>query len=229
LVRIHKLVTEIEPGIVVVDPVTGLLHSGAPPDTRSTLLRLVDFLKSKTITALMTTLIHPSESEEQTEVNVSSLVDSWLMLRDIESGGERNRGIYILKARGLAHSNQIREFRLTDHGVELREVYLGEGGLLTGSARVIQEAKDATAALQARREIERKQFVLQRKRRVLDSQIAALQLELEAEELESQHLIEEEEQKLRKSQQDRTEIAKSRRVRAHMEPDGGSRSNGGRK
>jgi circadian clock protein KaiC len=229
LVRIHKLVTEIEPGIVVVDPVTGLLHSGAPPDTRSTLLRLVDFLKSKTITALMTTLIHPSESEEQTEVNVSSLVDSWLMLRDIESGGERNRGIYILKARGLAHSNQIREFRLTDHGVELREVYLGEGGLLTGSARVMQEAKDATAALQARREIERKQFVLQRKRRVLDSQIAALQLELEAEELESQHLIEEEEQKLRKSQQDRTEIAKSRRVRAHMEPDGGSRSNGGRK
>jgi circadian clock protein KaiC len=229
LVRIHKMVTDIEPGIVVVDPVTALLHSGAAPETRSTLLRLVDFLKSKQITALMTTLTHPSDAQEETEVNVSSMVDAWLMLRDIESGGERNRGIYILKARGLAHSNQIREFRLTDQGVELREVYLGASGLLTGSARLMQEAKDASAALQARRENERKQFLLQRKRKVLDAQIAALQLELETEKLKSQQLIEEEEQKLRKSQQDQTEMAKSRRVRANADSDGGTRSNGGRK
>ena len=95
----------------------------------------------------MTTLTSGSDAQEQTEVDISSLVDTWLLLRDIESGGERNRGLYILKARGVAHSNQIREFLLTDHGVELREVYLGEAGLLTGSARVTQEAKDESAAL----------------------------------------------------------------------------------
>ena len=111
------------------------------------LLRLVDFLKEEQITALLTTLTGGSDALEQTEVNISSLVDTWLLLRDIESGGERNRGLYILKARGIAHSNQIREFLLTSRGVELRDVYLGEAGLLTGSARVTQEAKDESAAL----------------------------------------------------------------------------------
>ncbi len=158
----------------------------------------------------MTTLTSGSDAQEQTEVNISSLVDAWLLLRDIESGGERNRGLYILKARGVAHSNQIREFLLTDHGVELREVYLGEAGLLTGSARVTQEAKDASAALLARQEIERKQLLLERKRKALDAQIAALQLELETEEQESRQLIAQEELKIVKWEQDRGEMAKSR-------------------
>ncbi|HWD00305.1 MAG TPA: circadian clock protein KaiC [Candidatus Sulfopaludibacter sp.] len=212
LARIHKMVVDIKPSTVVVDPVTGLLNSGSPPETRSMLLRLVDFLKSKQITAVMTTLTHTPDWQEQTEVNVSSLVDAWLMLRDIESGGERNRGLYILKARGLAHSNQIREFHLSDQGVELREVYLGDAGLLTGSARLMQEAKDESAAILARQEIERKQFLLRRKRKVLDAQIAALQLDLETEEMESQQIIAEEEQKLHKWRQDRSEMAKSRHV-----------------
>ena len=127
---------------------------------------------------------------------MSSLVDAWLLLRDIESGGERNRGIYILKARGVAHSNQIREFLLTNHGVELREVYLGEAGMLTGSARITQEAKDASTALLGRQEIEKKQLLLERKRKALDSQIAALQLDLEAEEQESQQIIAQEKLKV---------------------------------
>ena len=162
----------------------------------------------------MTTLTGGADAQEQTEVNISSLVDTWLLLRDIESGGERNRGLYILKARGIAHSNQIREFLLTDHGVELREVYLGEAGLLTGSARVTQEAKDASAALLARQEIERKQFLLERKRKALDAQIAALQLELETEEQESRQLIAQEELKLKKWEQDRGEMARSRSANA---------------
>ena len=95
----------------------------------------------------MTTLTSGADAQERPRSDISSLVDAWLLLRDIETGGERNRGIYILKARGIAHSNQIREFLLTNHGVELRDVYLGEAGLLTGSARVTQEAKDASAAL----------------------------------------------------------------------------------
>ena len=170
--------------------------------------------------------------QEQTEVNISSLVDTWLLLRDIESGGERNRGLYILKARGVAHSNQIREFLLTDHGVELREVYLGEAGLLTGSARVTQEAKDASAALLARQEIERKQLLLERKRKALDAQIAALQLDLETEEQESRQLIAQEELKLKKWEQDRGEMARSRSASTGVQERRSGRSakaRGGRK
>jgi circadian clock protein KaiC len=210
LVKIHKIIAEIEPSIVVVDPVTGLLHAGTESETRSILLRLIDFLKEKQITALITTLTSGAIAQEQTEIDISSLVDAWLLLRDIESGGERNRGLYILKARGIAHSNQIREFLLTNHGVELREVYLGEAGLLTGSGRVTQEAKDASAALLARQEIERKQLLLQRKRVVLDAQIAALKLDLETEEQESQQLIAQEKLKIVKGERDRGAMARSR-------------------
>jgi circadian clock protein KaiC len=192
-------------------------------ETRSTLLRLVDFLKEQHITALMTTLTSGSDAQEQTEVNISSLVDAWLLLRDIESGGERNRGLYILKARGVAHSNQIREFLLTDHGIDLREVYLGDAGLLTGSARVTQEAKDAAGAMSARQEIERKQLLLARKRKALDAQVAALQLELETEEQESLQLVAQEELKLKQWDQARGEMARSRSVNAVI-PKGNSGS-----
>jgi len=223
LVKIHKILKEFEPRSVVVDPLTALLHSGTAIETRSTLLRLVDFLKEQHITALMTTLTSGSDAQEQTEVNISSLVDAWLLLRDIESGGERNRGLYILKARGVAHSNQIREFLLTDHGIDLREVYLGDAGLLTGSARVTQEAKDAAGAMSARQEIERKQLLLARKRKALDAQVAALQLELETEEQESLQLVAQEELKLKQWDQARGEMARSRSVNAVI-PKGNSGS-----
>ena len=210
LVKIHKVIEEIKPRIVIVDPVTGLLHAGTESETRSILLRLIDYLKEKQITALLTTLTSGASAMEQTEIDISSLVDAWLLLRDIESGGERNRGLYILKARGVAHSNQIREFLLTNHGVELREVYLGESGLLTGSGRVNQEAKDASAAILAGQEIERKQLLVQRKRMVLDAQIAALQLNLETDVQESQQIIAQEKLKIVKWERDRGEMARSR-------------------
>jgi circadian clock protein KaiC len=231
LVKIHKIIKDTDPSIVVVDPVTGLLSAGTANETRSMLLRLVDFLKAQQITALMTTLTSGADVQEQTEVAISSLVDTWLLLRDIESGGERNRGLYILKARGIAHSNQIREFLMTDHGVELREVYLGEAGLLTGSARVTQEARDESAALQARQEIERKELLLERKRKALDAQIAALQLDLETEEQQSQQLIAQEELKVRKWEQDRSEMAKSRSGAAvpHEGNSGSAKARRGRK
>ena len=210
LVKIHKIIDQIKPSIVVVDPVTGLLHAGTESETRSILLRLIDFLKEKQITAVFTTLTSGAGAQEQTEIDISSLVDAWLLLRDIESGGERNRGLYILKARGIAHSNQIREFLLTDQGVELREVYLGDAGMLTGSGRVAQEAKDASAAMLAGQEIERKQLLVQRKRMVLDAQIAALQLDLETDEQESQRIIAQEKLKIVKWERDRGEMARSR-------------------
>ncbi len=210
LVKIHKAIKDIAPSIVVVDPVTGLLHCGPTSQTRSMLLRLIDFLKESQITALLTTLTSGSSTEEETEVDISSMVDTWLLLRNLETGGERNRGLYILKARGVAHSNQIREFLLTNHGVELREVYLGDEGFLTGSARVAQEAKDLSAALLAKQETESKQFMLERKRKVLDAKIALLQLELEGEEQESKQLTAREELKAKKWQHDLTELARSR-------------------
>jgi len=212
LVKMHKIIRDFDPSIVVVDPVTGLIDSGTQAETRSMLLRLIDFLKEKQITALMTTLTGGAAAQEQTEVNISSLVDTWLLLRDIESGGERNRGLYILKSRGAAHSNQIREFLLTDHGVELRNVYLGETGLLTGSARVAQEAEDALQALLAEQEIETRQCVLDRKRKAIEAQMDALRLELEAEEEESRRLIAQEQMKLKKCEQDQDKMAKSRAV-----------------
>ena len=210
LVKMHKIIGNFDPSIVVVDPVTGLIDSGTQAETRSMLLRLIDFLKQKQITALMTTLTGGAAAQEQTEVNISSLVDTWLLLRDIESGGERNRGLYILKSRGAAHSNQIREFLLTDHGVELRNVYLGEAGLLTGSARVAQEAKDASQALLAEQEIETKQCALDRKRKAIEAQMDVLRLELETEEEESRRLIAQEQMKLKKWEQDQGKMAKSR-------------------
>jgi len=210
LVKIHRIVSEFAPSIAVLDPVTGLLHAGTALETNSMLLRLIDSLKEKQITALMTTLTGSSEAAEQSHVDISSMVDAWLLLRDIESGGERNRGIYILKARGIAHSNQIREFLLTSRGVELRDVYLGEAGLLTGSARVTQEARDRSAALAARQEAESKHLVIEHKRKVLEAQIAALQLDLATAEQEARNLIAQDELSLRKQEQDRSEMARSR-------------------
>jgi len=210
LVQIHNLIDRIKPSVAVIDPASALLQSGSLNETRAMLLRLIDFLKERQITSLMTTLTSGGAAIEQTEINVSSLVDVWLLLRDIESGGERNRGMYILKARGLAHSNQIREFVLTNHGVELRHVYLGRAGLLTGSARVAQEAREAEAALQARQEVETKHFLLKRKRKALEAQIAALQLELESGEQESRQLIVQEESKLKESEAERSRMSKSR-------------------
>ena len=221
LVKIHKVIQEFAPSLVVVDPVTGLLHAGTAYETRSILLRMIDFLKERQITAILTTLTSGTAIQEQTEVEISSLVDAWLLLRDIESRGERNRGIYILKARGVAHSNQIREFLLTSHGVELREVYLGEAGMLTGSARVTQEAKDESAALIGRQEIERKQLLLQRKRQALDAQIAALQLDLETEVQESEQLIAQEKLKVEKWEQDRGVMVTSRYGNSGMRTENG--------
>jgi circadian clock protein KaiC len=227
LVKMHGVIEEFQPSIVVVDPVTGLLASSTQIETTGMLLRLVDYLKERQITSLLTTLTAGGDALEQTEVNISSLVDVWLMVRDIESGGERNRALYVLKARGQAHSNQIREFLLTAKGVELRDVYLGEAGLLTGSARVSQEAKDESAALAARQEIESQKLLLERKHKATESQIAALQLTLATDEQEARQLIAQAEIKLKKWESDRGDMARSRSSKAP--PSGRGAARGGRK
>jgi len=132
LATFHKLIQEFKPRVVVLDPIGSLTQAGSRTDAIAMLTRLIDFLKVQGITALLTNLISGEKAMETTDLKISSLVDTWLWLRDIELGGERNRALYILKSRGMAHSNQIREFVLTDRGIDLLDVYVGPEGVLTG-------------------------------------------------------------------------------------------------
>jgi len=189
LTTMHKEVSNFNPLVVILDPISSFIFGTNEAEANSMMVRLIDFLKMNQITLFMTSLTIGSTNLEHTEINMSSLVDTWLLLRDIEIGGERNRGMYILKSRGMAHSNQIREFKLTDHGIELLDVYVGSEGVLTGSARIATEAKEKAAQLMRQQEIERKQLELERKRRALESKIELLRLEFEADETEALKFI----------------------------------------
>ena len=180
LAVMHRQIEQFRPAVVIIDPVTTLMAAGVANDVRSMLLRLMDYLKSQEITAFMVSLTHAGSALEQSEAEISSLIDTWLFLRDIETGGERNRGLYVLKSRGMAHSNQIREFVLGKRGIELLDVYLGPSGVLTGSARVAQEIKEAAAMKSAARAVQRRQKELLSKRKALTAQMAALQAEIDA-------------------------------------------------
>ena len=169
LVRIHKLVADFKPSAVVVDPISNLVSSGSALDTQSMLLRMVDFLKAGQITAFFTNLTAGGSAWESTDVGISSLIDTWMLLRDIESGGERNRGLYVLKSRGMKHSNQIREFMITPEGIQLEDVYVGPEGVLTGSMRKAQEARERAEAMKLEHEIEAKQREVERLRTALDA------------------------------------------------------------
>ncbi|MCD6043662.1 MAG: KaiC 1 [Burkholderiales bacterium] len=177
LVRIHKLVADFKPAAVVIDPISNLVNTGTQLDTESMLLRLVDFLKSEQITALFTNLTSGGGAWESTDVGISSLIDTWMLLRDIESGGERNRGLYVLKSRGMKHSNQIREFVITPEGIQLEDVYIGPEGVLTGSLRTAQEARERAEAQRLRDEIAATQREVERLRAQLD---ARTQFQVEA-------------------------------------------------
>ena len=193
LTEFHKLVEEFEPQVVVLDPVDSLVQAGTTKDATAMLTRLIDFLKMRQITALMTNLISGGELVESSGVNISSLVDTWLLLRDVEVGGERNRAMYILKSRGMAHSNQIREFLLTDHGIDVQDVYLGPDGVLTGSARQTQEFRERSSARARLDEIERKQRDLKRRREAFEARLVALRKEFEVDAEEADRMLSKEE------------------------------------
>ena len=142
LTTMHKWINDVQPRAVVIDPISNFLAAGTTTEVKAMLIRLIDFLKGKQITTVFTNLTSGGGPTEQTEIGVSSLMDTWLLLRDLELGGERNRSLYILKSRGMSHSNQLREFLLTNQGVDLLDVYLGSEGVLTGSARLAQEARE---------------------------------------------------------------------------------------
>jgi circadian clock protein KaiC len=180
LVTIHRLVREFEPHAVVVDPISNLISVGNVNEVRSMLTRLIDYLKSSNITALFTALVNTRTNQnEMTEEGVSSLVDTWISVRDLEGIGERNRGLSILKSRGMAHSNQVREFVVTEHGIELLDVVVGPSGIVTGASRLTQQLQMHAQALAAQQETDRRDRELERRRRVLEANIANLRTEFE--------------------------------------------------
>jgi circadian clock protein KaiC len=210
LVQMQKLIDEFKPDSVVVDPITNLISAGDQNDVKSMLTRLIDYLKAKQITTIFTNLTHMS-GLESTESEVSSIMDTWILLRDIELGGERNRGIYILKSRGMAHSNQIREFLITSKGVDIVDVYTGPAGVLTGSARRSQEIKDKETEDSRKDEIDKLQRDLERKRKLTEAQVTALQAEFTAKEEEIKQLINQEKRREKAIAENRKEMSRMRK------------------
>lgn len=180
LVSIHKQVEEFRPDVVILDPITNLVSVGTSPEAQSMMTRLIDFLKMRGTTSFFTSLTSAAEELEESEIGISSLVDSWLLLTVLRGGGERNRTVTIIKSRGMAHSNQAAEYRLTDAGLEIVDTYLGAAGALTGSARKAREAEDAAAIALGSEDIARKEQERERRRRVTERQIAELREQLEA-------------------------------------------------
>jgi circadian clock protein KaiC len=212
LTMIHKAIKSFKPQVVVVDPLTSFITSGNGAEVKAMIMRLVDLLKMSQITSMFTSLSLSGGALEQTQVAIASMVDSWLLVRDIENGGERNRGMYILKSRGMSHSNQIREFLLTDHGVELRDVYVGPSGVLTGSARLAQEAQEQAAIMTRNQEVERRRIELERKRTTLEAQVAALRAEFAVQEIASMKIIGQEQAEDAQLAQERTDMGLSRKA-----------------
>ena len=182
LVTIHDITTAFDPKVVVIDPITNFASVGTYSEVKSMVTRLIDTFKSRQVTAMFTSLTSADSSAELSEVGVSSLMDAWLLLRNLESNGERNRGLFVLKSRGMAHSNQIREFVLTTHGVQLLDVYVGPSGLLTGSARIAQAAKERADKLEREQLLQSTKLEVERKREQLEAQIARLRAEFSLEE-----------------------------------------------
>jgi circadian clock protein KaiC len=210
LVMMHDTVLAFRPSVIIVDPISSLTFDRGEADVKPTLMRLIDFLKREQITSIFTSLTSgdgPTEAPEASLLGVSSLMDTWLLLRNVEFNGERNRTIYVLKSRGMAHSNQVREFVLSDAGIDLVDVYLGGDRVLTGTARVAQAASERTAIELREQDHERKLRQLASKRKAIEAQIAALQAEGDAEAAEVQFAIAQETFKEKSTQQDANAMA----------------------
>ncbi|MEO5573452.1 MAG: circadian clock protein KaiC [Gammaproteobacteria bacterium] len=227
LLTMHNFISEFKPAVVVVDPISTFTSVGSPLDAQIMVTRLIDFLKFNGITAILNDLSSPDGNLEKTDVGISSLADTWIMLETIQSSGERNRGLHILKSRGMEHSNQIREYIFTAQGIDMVDVYVGSGGVLTGSARLAQEAKEEAEALMQRQETEHHQLDLERRRRVMEAQIAVLRDTFEAGRAESDKLIEQGKILEGRVNDNRTMMARSRKAKPELAIGTGNRKRKG--
>jgi circadian clock protein KaiC len=207
LARLYRAVEEFEPANVVIDPLSAL--NGEDFQLKAMLSRLIDHFKTRQITAVMTTLIR-GEFDDRAGLGISSVIDTWVDVGNLEIHGERNRGIDVLKSRGMAHSSQVREFQITSQGLYIRDVYAGERGVLMGSARRSQEARDRAQAISRGEELEAKRQQLKSRRSMLEAQIAALHDQLDAETHMLSSEIEAGERLERQLEQDRQAIISAR-------------------
>lgn len=180
LVTMQTLVREINPRVVTIDPVTNLDVVGTGPETRSMLTRLVDDLKCRNVTTLFTSLTTGDAADGDPGLGISSLMDTWLMVRDVEANGEHSRVLHVRKSRGMAHSNQLREFRLTGHGIDLLDVYVGSGTVLTGTARLVQETREAEQLAATRQQALQRKDELEMRQRQLEMQLDMLRHRIES-------------------------------------------------
>lgn len=210
LVAIHKQIKKVKPKVIVLDPITNLVTVGSVSEVKSMLIRLIDFLQDEQITVMFTALTLNTIVNEQTDEGVSSLVDAWIKVRDIEFNGERNHELYIMKSRGMKHSNQVREFVISNKGLGLIDVYLGPDGVLTGSAREAQQMQEETGKVIHTHGLSRKDRELERKRKVLEAKIATLQSEFESVEEDLNKVYVEEELVKEVAEKTRREMTKLR-------------------
>jgi circadian clock protein KaiC len=223
LVSIYKQIKRFKPEVVILDPITNLITVGSVSEVKSMLIRLIDFLQDEQITVMFTALTFNTVVSEQTDEGVSSLVDAWMLVRDIEFNGERNRGMYIMKSRGMKHSNQVREFIITDKGLDLVEVYLGPEGILTGSAREAQIIKEETGIALNGYAITAKDREISRKRKVLEAKISSLQTEFESVEEELNKIYLQDELKKEVMEKTRQRITRIRKGEIDVKSGSGKR------
>lgn len=215
LINVRRLLDTFKPDAVVIDPISNLVTVGTETDVRLMLTRLVDYLKLKNITVICTSLVEHEGIAGMNAEGVSSLMDTWINLRFFESY-ERNRGISVIKSRGMSHSNQIREYTLTDHGIEIQDVYLGpSGGLLMGSYRAAQEAEEISEAVAQKQNAERRKRELENRLKSLDAQIAILSSEFETQKEELDKLASEDEFRNKALVNSRSRIARMRKADEH--------------
>lgn len=214
LFKIHSWVRNFKPSLVVVDPMSNLITSGNLNQTKNFFMRLIDYLESQKITVFLTDLTggNVGYDNEQTEVGVSSLMDTWLELQTLRINGERNRILYILKSRGMAHSNQVREFILSNDGVDLIEAYIGEGQVLTGTQRINQILEEEAIAKRRQQALELSKRNFERKKYLLQAKIDALQMKLASQDEELEVLMLEEKEFKQTMLANRNLIKKSRHI-----------------
>ena len=190
LATMFKEIAAFHPHVVIVDPITSLMDLGTASEGKGMATRLIDYLKEGQVTTFFTSLTQGGHVLQQSEGGMSSLMDSWLLLQDFEGNGERNRVLYVLKARGMKHSNQVREFLISDHGIDVVDAYIGASGVLTGSARAAQGALEKAAVLANQQEAARLKREVERKRTAIERQISGLRSDYESEAVELRRIAE---------------------------------------
>jgi circadian clock protein KaiC len=190
LATMFRAIAEFKPHVVIIDPITSLMDCGTDTENKGMITRLIDYLKAGQITSFFTSLTQGGHVPQQSESAMSSLMDAWILLQDYEGNGERNRVLYVLKARGMKHSNQIREFLISDRGIDVVDAYIGPSGVLTGSARAAQHSLEKAAMLATQQEAAQLKREVERKRTALERQIGDLRSDYESEALELRRIAE---------------------------------------